>query len=421
MRSLPNRRSGFTLVELMVSAALCILIMSILAGAFSAALESLSLLRSIGGMAERLRSTHTQLSEDLKSAHFEGGDSTSGQRVSDIRYDFALATGSQGAPPAGGFFFIRTPATVYEGMDQDNVFSTRATDHAIGMTVRRTGKTPDQLFTADLGTALPAAIRAQFLSQNATDTAPANTFVSNWAEVYWFLGNPQQLGGVTNHTLYRRARLLTTTEITIPVATAGATELAQVISCRVVGANYVTNTVITIRDPRNRLPFQQVASRSAIPQQFPVTSAKYGDDIVLTNVISFEVKAAWTAGPGVPYSPRLNVPLNTNAASGTPVPGPVAGWPGTAAQVPNGDFPFDDLPPVTENNAPDYAGGPLTPRMFDSWYPAVTGGMTPTNWYTPGSGDSLPFRARITGVKIKIRTFDVKPQQTRQSTLVVDL
>lgn len=483
MRTRHPRRGGFTLVELLVAAALTILIMSILAGAFTAALDSLSLLRSIGGMAERNRSAHTQLSEDLKAAHFEGGDATSSLRLSDIRYDQLLPGSTTIAPPPGGFFFIRQGnGSVYEGLDQDGVYSTRGdgtAGHVLGMTVRRTGKTQDQLFTVDLTPLInyannagnPPAERqragnavlslnsqsvsdAPAVSSNTANMAnPANlavqipvrtVFIGQWAEVFWFLDNPQTLGGTQNYSLHRRVRVLTTTPVDFPIGTG----LEEVLSSHLITApppaRWQSNTTDTIRVPANRL----YAAPATTPSRIPATSTRFGDDIVLTNVISFEVKATWTAGPQwtkpvgaltYTYAPNVGprpfpgavaIPAGTtNIPFPTPaVAPPVPNW----FLASNGDSPFDDLPvrnamqadpyrpenigDETANTPGPYNGPPtnLGTRVFDTWAPLA-------GWNTPGNVNCIPFRARITGLKIKIRSFDVKTQQTRQSTLIVDL
>jgi type II secretory pathway pseudopilin PulG len=461
MRYHHPRRGGFTLVELMMAAALAVLIMTVLAWAFSAATDNLRYLKATGDLASRLRTADVQLRADLAASHFDDGDS-GGILLSDLRFDRLTPGGGEAAPPGGGFFMIRQGnGSIFEGTDQDTVYSTRAdantatnpnaSGHVLGMAVRRSGKTQDQLFTADVS-ALAAAppILAQFLAQNATDTAtPAGTtFVSNWAEVYWFLGNPQVVGGVQSYTLYRRTRLLTKTPIdAIPPAL--FLLLQDVISLRPSTSspgNYITNTTDSIRAPGNRFYGSPVTTPSPI---LPA-SAKFGDDIVLTNVLSFEVKAAWAAGPQwqKPASPGPGPPLTyaPNAPSrifvappavaipvGTtyipfPTPGPVAS-PALAYQ--NGDEPFDDIPvrnaiqadPFRPENIGDEAtsapgpwngaGGAGT-RVFDTWAPLA-------GWNTPGNPNCIPFRARVSGVKVKVRVFDVNTQLARQVTIVVPL
>jgi prepilin-type N-terminal cleavage/methylation domain-containing protein len=466
----PTFRRGFTLVELMVSAALAVLIMTVLAMAFSAGLESLSHLKSLGGLAERLRTTHNLLDEDLKAQHFDGGGTGGAPALSDLRYDQLLTPGSTAAaPPAGGFLSLRQgTGSVYEGSDQDGVFATRGTDHVLGMTVRRVGKRPDQLFTLDLTPLItfantpgnPAAQRTQaaqaVVTLNAASlndvptptpvavASPANlavqipvspTFVADWAEVYWFLGNPQVIGGVTNHTLYRRVRVLTPQPVDFPQGTG----LESTLSCFPVTPGggqppfWRTNTLDSIRTPTNRL----YAAPNTAPSAIPATDPKHGDDIVLTNVISFDVKPLWTqqgpqwqtpgattgAPPNIyeaPPAARTVLPSTiTPATVGNVIPFapfPIVP-PGT---VLNAEHPYDDLPAMNrpgfpsphlpENTSPAYAAQ----RVFDTWAPLP-------NWNVPGHPTTIPFRARMLGVQIKVRAFEVKNKMTRQSTLIVKL
>src|SRR4051794_29782879 len=80
-----NRR-GFTLVEVLVAAGLSMLIMTMVTYAFSKAMDSLSQLKSLGEMQQRLRSVETALRTDLNADHFEGGY-MGGNRVRDQRLD----------------------------------------------------------------------------------------------------------------------------------------------------------------------------------------------------------------------------------------------------------------------------------------------------------------------------------------------
>lgn len=460
MRYHPPRRGGFTLVELMMAAALAVLIMTVLAWAFSAATDNLRYLKATGELASRLRTADVQLRADLTASHFEGGDSGT-PLLSDYRFDLLTPNGTQTAPPESGFFHIRQGnGSIFEGTDQDGVYSTRsdavtaanpnASGHVLGMTVRRTGKSQDQLFTADVSSLAAAPpILAQFLAQNATDTAtPAGTtYVSQWAEVYWFLGNPQIVGGVQSFTLYRRTRLLTKTPIdAIPAAVAPF--IQDVISLRpstTTPGAYVTNTPDSIRFPVNRW----YGDPRTTPQPILAGTARYGDDIVLTNVLSFEVKAAWTTGPQwtkpgpggttLTYAPNaasrrfagggvIPIPVGTTYI---PFPTPAVA-PSPALAYQNGDEPFDDIPlrnalqpdPFRPENIADETVGTPGPwngtvptvgtRVFDTWAPLP-------NWNVPGNPNCIPFRARVSGVKVKVRVFDVNTQLSRQVTVVVPL
>ena len=69
--SYSRRRPGFTLVEVIVAAGLCMLIMSVLAGAFAAGIDTFSLLKSTGEMNDRLAVAKHILVGDLRSTHLE--------------------------------------------------------------------------------------------------------------------------------------------------------------------------------------------------------------------------------------------------------------------------------------------------------------------------------------------------------------
>src|SRR6476620_8839714 len=89
-------RAGFTLIELMVSMALTLVIMTILAQAFVLALDTFSGLKGLGDMQQNLRTATVLLRSDLQSGHFEAN-----RRLSDP----SLTSGN--SPLQAGFFAIR--------------------------------------------------------------------------------------------------------------------------------------------------------------------------------------------------------------------------------------------------------------------------------------------------------------------------
>src|SRR5438132_4500943 len=95
-----RRRTGFTLVEMMVSMALVIFIMVILSQAFVAGLESFRRLKATGDMQERLRTVSSVLRRDLASNHFGIGDNPHSLSATQ---DMTL---SSWVPPSTGFFRI---------------------------------------------------------------------------------------------------------------------------------------------------------------------------------------------------------------------------------------------------------------------------------------------------------------------------
>lgn len=344
-----NRRKGFTLVELLVAAALSILIMAIMATAFQTGLGTLSTLKSLGDMAERLKTSEMMLRSDLEAEHFAtvgnasgtaGDDSPSSLRVSDLRFD----TGAS-SPPLGGYFKLcQGFGSFPEGTDADGLLSSSADGdraHRISMTVKRRGRTPDELFSADVAGADSTTVMN---AMNFTDvTNGLTTANSRWAQVDWFLdtANPHTLNNVKTWPLVRRVRPI----IENPNASVTLTSNASAESISMFG-NQV-NTLRTITTPANRAPAASI----------PIGHAKYGDDIVITNVTSFEVRPMYTGIPPV-----------------------------------NPDGVFFDLP-----------GGPNA--QFDTAL-----GTTVLN-----------NRIRVIAVQIKIRVYDPKNKLSRQTTLVVKL
>jgi hypothetical protein len=280
-------------------------------------------LKSACDLADRLRTAENILRQDLEAQHFSGADSDTGGdspgplRVSDLRFDL---TGVNTKRPVGGYFNITHGANgAFEGVDQDNLSSTRATDHTLSMTIIRSGTTPADYFT------------------NASDTVKSRA-----AEVIWTLGTPATVGGVQTFALYRGQRVLDD-PINPPTVSSGY-------------------TLKSVQASGNRL------------QASAITTS---DFIVLTNVLSFEVKPTWEGG----ILPRTNTRFFTNGRL-------------------NSDFPFDSFPPT--NSAPPYpsyaVGG-----SFDTQNPMTNPNM------------------RVNAVLIKIRLFDPKNKMTRQSSFIVKM
>ncbi len=378
-------RTAFTLVELLVATALVVIILTILAVAFGAASDSLSRLRSMGNMATQLRTAQDKVRADLESPHFEVGDSPAGQKLSDLRYDLLGTTaGSNVRAPDAGYFRIEHAAgSTFEGADADGIISTRAaTAHAVEFTVKRAGKTPDQLFSVQ---------SPSLAAFSVTDTAlgPANTqFSAQWARVRWQLGNPRVVDGgggpVTTFTLYRSVRLLAPEPVpggpalvSIPAANPGEAELFSTAPVSPNPGPYAPHTLRTITPP---------AVRAVAPiTPYTSTQAHYGDDIILSNVTSFQVKPTWVAAAvSGTRGPRTGLPATMN----TPIPD-------TAGAVPNSQFPFDDLP--TSTTLPGQ-------RVFDTWN---------------GDPNTAPLRVRVTALEVTIRVYDPKTLLTRQVSFVV--
>src|SRR3954468_20874461 len=103
-----QRRSGFTITELLVSMALIVFIMAILAEAFDSGITTFRRLKAISDMNDRLRSASTVLRRYLAADHFEGR-----KRLSDPGF-------WKDGPPSEGFFrILQGSAGITEGADAD--------------------------------------------------------------------------------------------------------------------------------------------------------------------------------------------------------------------------------------------------------------------------------------------------------------
>jgi hypothetical protein len=446
------------MVEMLVSTALIIFVMVILTQVFAYGLQSLRNLRGVGSMQEQLRYATNILRRDLSAPHF-GKETTAlnGPYLSQQRADLF-----DWQPPREGFFrIIQGSNSVLEGIDGDGIPSFRAVDHALQFTVRLDmnaggGTGRDQFFRT-------SQIPMPFMDGFASGTeylAPDNQYSSRWAEIAYFLDpNGQQAGGANLYTLYRRKLVLldsrtankdfANTPMVVPNSPAGYEETLVEPSLfrnpRL--SRYYYNTPADVTLPLRRffnnfsaisstamrnafdVVYQGVPVTTAVPlrdytlvglappsdpqfrplqkmqllnssNQLAFQQANGGDDILLENVLSMEIRVNWE----VPTDTRLQ-----NMA----VRGPRAGV--------AFDEPFDILPP-SPSGSPNFFGnsvlaGANGPFVFDTWagtdnYKFIGIGQSPLN---------MPLRIRVKAIQIRLRVWDIKTQQARQVTLVQDL
>jgi Tfp pilus assembly protein FimT len=448
-------RPAFTLVEMLVSTALIMFMMYIIAAAFEKGIESFRTLKTAGDMQDRLRSATTALRMDLTRQHFGNQLMVSDQRLD--QNDWRITTPSD----EGGYFRIyqgNDLATIAEGIDPDDqtsllrVTRSNGTQHVLQFTVRLR---PDEyrrdlFFSTDTRGVVPATAAAPnrlcdystpdyMRPKGPTDPQDgplSTTFASKWAEVIYFLRQSgQSPGGTPLYTLYRRQKLLVEPNgNSLPSITAvSPTQLLDVSYWQVLN---LLNGPKDITVPGRRFGVNQTAANSYNQAWIvgqPFTNIKtYGDeapteaggDILLSNVVSFEVKALWdiptdgtvfwiAAGPGSTAKPSVYPPQPAN----------------------NADYPFDNLP-VGMN--PVFQNGGI--RVFDTWSKEQGSNPIGYSFYDPTStgtqlwnqgqfrsdtnnplNPTIPLRVRMRAVQIKLRIWDQKSQQTRQTTLIQDL
>lgn len=316
-------RRGFTLVELLVAAALTIGIMAVIAVAFQAALRAYSDLNSVAGLAEQLRAAKATIERDLDAPHLETDDGRV-VRVSDPAVAAGSWSGTAGTPHRIGYLeiFQTSPTSpVVEGNDvTTGGTSERAVNHALRFTVKRSALTAQDVFTGQLkpGSVAPATLSANTIADYTT--AP-NQIVARWGEVAYFLqpapGNlmtePDPATGtmLPLHTLYRRQRVLAPGIVQVGGA-GGWNTTTQPYDYDLYPEIGVIN-----RSGTNFLatPFDVAAGNRAPPTPIPASSPSFfGTDVLLSNVISFQVMPQFAGGASFNIAPGAG--YDTSAAPG---------------------------------------------------------------------------------------------------------
>lgn len=342
-----STRRGVTLIEVMVAMALTLVIMLILAEAFKSSLDFVRSANSTGTMISHLNGAGTILTRDLNAEHFLPEDVTSkpngGLRLSDQRLDWAGSTlpGKVWGPPRGGFFRIESPAPTSHGVDQDGFNITTAANHVLHFTSVLPGGSDQNLF----------AVRSPA-------GAAGTVYSSRAAEIAYFLVETGQTdpgpSGRKVYNLIRRYRLIALDDQFVNSLTAAVAD-TDVISVPNPNPTNTVNTLATVATPANRMPHTA----------FGAANARYGEDILLSNVLSFEVLADWTPNPATaaPYAAAAPRPF-TNAGI-----------------IDNSDSPYDYLPGA---------------GVFDTSNPALY--------------------VRVKTIQVTIRVWDPRMKQARQNT-----
>jgi prepilin-type N-terminal cleavage/methylation domain-containing protein len=467
-----KRRQGFTLVELLVAMALIVFIMSILSAAFVSATQVFRDLKALGDMAEKLRTASNVLRRDLAADHFDGkrrlGQPTFWNQDQPVDPPNTTTTNvptpTSGPPPQGYFRIwqgsplVQPPAPansayISELSDLDGIISNRAVDHMLSFTVKLRGNQSSDLFSASVPPGF--TIFGGATAQDAVYQQNPLLYNYPWAEVVYFLRpqiNPQTnaqdqaadpanpLNTTPLFSLYRRQFLAVPDNAQVPnpptnppsTGWATATYASQFpeVSCKDdplnVGTLYFNNPADLTMPGRRRgldaktgLPTfvdpylkTQGVIRLTYPtmQEEGVAQPQQGTDLLLTDVLSFEVRMLF-ADPN-PTSGTANVtPLTTDPKN-----------------------PFIDLYDSTLSGKFPNTNGTLFgangPRVFDTWssmsspnqnaltdYSTWRAGTFP-NSQIPMWSTALNTGPIIKAIQVTIRVWDAKTLQTRQVTIV---
>ncbi|HQR42784.1 MAG TPA: hypothetical protein PLX97_08870 [Gemmatales bacterium] len=457
-------RAGLTLVEMLIALALSIFIMAILSEAFVKGLEVFGQYKALADLDQRLRTVANILRRDLQAPHFEGSKKLSectasgktmpsidGLPASTLNPTQAALLQRQLAPyrfvsPSEGFFSVEEWANraagatmFFEGQDTSNRPSYRdqlafdalgnvvRSSDVLHFTARLEGNEPDKFFYGK--TRLNSAADNGGVVGSRYDSISNGLYTSQAAEMLYFLqtdetsllpavGTPG--GPVLTFNLYRQAWLLVPSRFSNGTAPLGDPTYANINQFRVEndlsgfldpGNGVFYNTMSDVQHRARRVDARAVRSTRVLS----VGGLREGSDILLTNVISFDVKVFDPFAYKIPF-------------------GAVGGGPGSGrgAYVDIGDT--VQTAPTGVNPCPTAAGDPndnLQPAfggvvnnvgvsdVFDTGTQRFDGGIG-TNTFTPAATPAthpFPFNS----IQITIRVFEPKSRQTRQITIIQDM
>jgi hypothetical protein len=393
MLSLKKKRRGVTLVEMLVATAMCILGMWMLTWMFQQATASFSLANAQATLTGQQRMVAQIMTRDLEADKFPEDDNRQnrGRKLADQRLDLLNVPGIGYTPPRGGYFWAKsTPASTAANSvnvaeagglsDGYGFYSSRSADHFIQVTVILPDN-PGNRFYADVpaGGGNPAPGLAAEISYFLVPAGRTTTGIP-----FYDLMRVQRVAAQTGYDAldYQQKWVNPALALAPPDA---VDEVMTVLNgqMQMLGDGRapvdLTIPVGFANSPRFAMPANPLASRTGRL----VTSRRYGEDRLMSQVLSFEIKFTGTLGPGS----GLTTPWPTPFANG------------------NSDYPFDVLPFNGE---------------FDTFSTRVPNWNTNPNYKAtaanPG-GNMKPLR--ITGALIVIRS--LQGTSTRQTRITVSL
>jgi type II secretory pathway pseudopilin PulG len=401
-----RRRQAFTIVELLVATALIIFVMAILTEAFSAGLTTFRQLKAIGDMQERLRTAAVVFRRDLRADHFVSTTVPRGPRLSDCD----LRTQP---PPDQGYFRIwQDPAgTSLEGNETvagGQIPSFRSTQCVLQFTCKLNGPERENYRSAPVPAGQPPAPATPLDAQGPLAYQSPGALVSPWYEVSYFLKQSGDNAGTTTlFTLYRREQVISQNNSGFQMPSTPSPYDVRSVS---MDSAFTVNTPADVTQPVRRFGMAALqppdqSNLAGIPTALVNTpwlnppwsiadevtqgtnDSRAGDDVLLTDVISFDVKVVQQ------------------------------GWSNVTGLV------FTDLPPPTDPLNQNSTFQAQSVSVFDTWstqgpYAAATPG---TGWQSTGQPMSLPLKMRILAIKITLRVWDARTEQARELSIVQDM
>ena len=415
-------KKGFTLVELLVSMAIIIFMLSIMSQAFVIATTCMSGLKGVGELLDKGRPVLAVLQKDLSAYHFDGY-----RRLSDENF------WDNGPPRLGYFQIYEGGATLYEGTTTDGVTYQRsgsAADHRLAFTSRLSGKNPDDFYVTAFEQYNPGSDYNSLVGRfNSGGTLQASKnsqrydftpgiLHSQWAEIAYFTkANNRTANGTPLMDLYRQQRAILPSNSEANALALNGTNLLQYenFSCKSNAGKIYFNSPSDLTMPNYRM--------APVPGSVPVLNTLYpNSDLLITDVISFDVRILpdyslndFCLISALPYNAyRYNQKLNIQNPPCT-----FDTWTtrndGTNQYDLGGFDPTTDVwqPTAWDSNNTNYTlmGTGVNPATLIPIWNHNRSGMA-GNIFTPNKG------LRINAIQVSIRIWDEKSQKAREFKII---
>ena len=383
---------GFTLIELLVAATIALSVMAVVASLFALFGRAASNGQSVIDMSARMRAAGAKLSQDLKGVT-------------------ARLAPSVDPESATGYFEL------IEGPTTDASSTVGDCDDALLFTTR----SPTRAFAGRFN---------------------ASQIESSTAEVAWFC-RPNPVGGASLYTVYRRQLIVTGYVGAAPFYESGSATNNQIlgtlpaaykdydISLRASGAALVPNTLADLTIRANRFLHVPVFSVATPGTYFDSASGREGEDIVLTNVLAFDVRVFDPQAQSKikkDYPTTVLYPTDPGYSLGVDLPG---------AKNVKGcfiDLGQANLGTILSGPAPAKSGLTSTYDTWSTHYESDgvdddgvrgidqgTDGLDSNSDNMPDDLDEAekppPYAVPLSGIEILIRCYDPISQQIRQITV----
>ena len=391
---------GFTLIELLVAATIALSVMAVVASLFALFGRAASNGQSVIDMSARMRAAGAKLSQDLKGVT-------------------ARLAPSVDPESATGYFEL------IEGTTTDASSTVGDCDDALLFTTR----SPTRAFAGRFN---------------------ASQIESSTAEVAWFC-RPTPVGGATLYTVYRRQLIVTGYVGAAPFYVSGSTTNNQIpgtlpaaynlydLSLRASGAALVPNTLADLTIRANRFLHAPVFSVATPGIYFDSASGREGEDIVLTNVLAFDVRVFDPKAQSKINGTTVLYPTDPGYSGGTDPTGPIVA-PATTGPFLGVKGCFIDLGQANLSTILSSAANPgsgLT-STYDTWstHNESDGNDDDGDGAIDEGTDGLdnggilnmpddldeaekppPYAVPLSGIEILIRCYDPISQQVRQITV----